>query len=114
MPMTCPPQRVEQHLERAAGGLVPPKSPLCCPSDGNTWLDAPQVLDGPRFQWRGALLDVGRHFFSVEFVKKFIDSLAMHKINVFHWHLTEDQVRHHPRAPLPTLSPPPVPTPAPA
>lgn len=49
------------------------------------------IQDEPRFQWRGMHLDVGRHFFSVEFIKKYIDILAMHKMNVFHWHLTEDQ-----------------------
>jgi hexosaminidase len=42
-------------------------------------------------KYRGALLDVGRHFFSVEEVKTFIDMMAMHKLNCFHWHLTEDQ-----------------------
>ncbi|MBX9807227.1 MAG: family 20 glycosylhydrolase, partial [Flavobacteriaceae bacterium] len=41
--------------------------------------------------YRGAMLDVGRHFFSVSFVKKYIDYLALHKLNYFHWHLTEDQ-----------------------
>lgn len=46
----------------------------------------------PRFpQWRGVLLDVGRHFFPVSFVKRFIDLIALHKINRLHWHLTEDQ-----------------------
>lgn len=49
------------------------------------------VNDEPRFAYRGAMLDVGRHFFSVEFVKKYIDYLALHKMNYFHWHLTEDQ-----------------------
>ena len=49
------------------------------------------VEDQPRFAYRGAMLDVGRHFFPVTFIKKFIDYLALHKINFFHWHLTEDQ-----------------------
>lgn len=49
------------------------------------------ISDAPRFPYRGAHLDVCRHFFSVAFVKKYIDALAMHKINTFHWHLTEDQ-----------------------
>ncbi|MCD0468703.1 beta-N-acetylhexosaminidase [Flavobacterium sp. JAS] len=49
------------------------------------------IKDQPRFAYRGAMLDVGRHFFSVEFVKKYIDYLALHKMNYFHWHLTEDQ-----------------------
>jgi len=49
------------------------------------------VEDFPRFSYRGMMLDVGRHFMPKEFVKKFIDIIAMHKMNKFHWHLTEDQ-----------------------
>jgi hexosaminidase len=50
-----------------------------------------QIEDYPRFKWRGALLDVGRHFMPKEFVKKFMDLLALQKMNSFHWHLTDDQ-----------------------
>ncbi|MBN2375392.1 MAG: family 20 glycosylhydrolase [Sedimentisphaerales bacterium] len=50
-----------------------------------------KIEDEPRYPWRGMHLDVCRHFFDKEFVKKYIDMLAMHKMNVFHWHLTEDQ-----------------------
>jgi hexosaminidase len=49
------------------------------------------ITDHPRFQWRGMHLDVCRHFFPVEFVKKYIDLLARYKMNTFHWHLTDDQ-----------------------
>lgn len=49
------------------------------------------VEDYPRFGWRGMHLDVSRHFFPKEFVKKYIDYLALYKMNVFHWHLTDDQ-----------------------
>ena len=49
------------------------------------------ITDAPRFQWRGMHLDCSRHFFPVAFVKKFIDLLALHNMNVFHWHLTDDQ-----------------------
>jgi hexosaminidase len=49
------------------------------------------VEDWPRFPYRGMHLDVGRHFFPVSFVKRYIDLLAMYKMNRFHWHLTEDQ-----------------------
>jgi hexosaminidase len=49
-----------------------------------------QIMDKPRFGWRGMMLDVGRYFYSVDFIKKYIDYLAMHKMNTFHWHLTED------------------------
>jgi hexosaminidase len=59
---------------------------------GVTWaLPAVEIEDVPRFPWRGAHLDVGRHFMPKEFVKKYIDLLALHKMNSFHWHLTEDQ-----------------------
>jgi hexosaminidase len=50
-----------------------------------------QLYDAPRFAWRGMHLDVSRHFFSVEEVKRYLDLLAMYKMNVFHWHLTDDQ-----------------------
>ncbi|MEO5564539.1 MAG: family 20 glycosylhydrolase, partial [Chitinophagaceae bacterium] len=49
------------------------------------------IEDEPRFEYRGMHLDVGRHFFPTDFIKKYIDYLAYHKLNVFHWHLTEDQ-----------------------
>lgn len=50
-----------------------------------------QINDYPRFKYRGMHLDVGRHFFSVNFVKRYIKLMAMNKMNRFHWHLTEDQ-----------------------
>jgi len=50
-----------------------------------------QIEDYPRFGYRGLMLDVCRHFFSVEFVKKYIDLMAAYKLNNFHWHLTDDQ-----------------------
>lgn len=49
------------------------------------------ITDFPRFEYRGAMLDIGRHMFPVDFVKKYIDLLALHNINYFHWHLTDDQ-----------------------
>ncbi len=49
------------------------------------------INDQPRFGWRGMLLDCGRHFMSVESIKQLVDRLEMHKFNVLHWHLTEDQ-----------------------
>lgn len=49
------------------------------------------IKDEPKFTWRGMHLDVSRHFFSVDFVKKYIDYIAMYKMNTFHWHLTDDQ-----------------------
>src|SRR5438270_740780 len=54
-------------------------------------IPAVEIEDRPTFGWRGSHLDVGRHFMPKEFVLKHIDLLALHKLNVFHWHLTEDQ-----------------------
>ena len=50
-----------------------------------------QIADQPRFTYRGVLLDCGRHFFTVDFIKQFLDVMALHGCNQFHWHLTEDQ-----------------------
>ncbi|UFH56112.1 beta-N-acetylhexosaminidase [Spirosoma sp. KNUC1025] len=60
--------------------------------DGVTWsVPACTVEDQPRYGYRGSMLDVGRYFYPVPFIKKYIDLLAVHKMNTFHWHLTEDQ-----------------------
>ncbi len=63
------------------------------PADTTQALDIAhvRVKDYPRFKYRGMMLDCGRHFFPPSFVKKYIDYLALHKMDVFHWHLTEDQ-----------------------
>ena len=58
---------------------------------GGVSLSGVKITDKPHFEYRGALLDVCRHIFSVEDVKRYIDILALHKVNKFHWHLTEDQ-----------------------
>jgi hexosaminidase len=50
-----------------------------------------EITDYPKFKWRGMHLDVSRHFFPKEFIKKYLDFLAMYKMNIFHWHLTDDQ-----------------------
>lgn len=59
--------------------------------DRNVLLPAVEITDYPRFAYRGMMLDVARHFYSVEFVKKYIDILALHNLNRFHWHLSDDQ-----------------------
>ncbi len=57
-----------------------------------TWsVPAVQIMDYPRFGWRGLMLDVSRHFFTKEEVKRYIDELARMKYNTFHWHLTDDE-----------------------
>jgi hexosaminidase len=61
------------------------------PQDIEWKIPAVGIRDYPRFDYRGMHLDVARHFFSVDFVKRYIDLMAMHKMNRFHWHLTEDQ-----------------------
>lgn len=57
---------------------------------GNT-IPSVEIIDYPRFAWRGLHLDVSRHFMPAEFIYKYIDYIAMHKMNVFHWHLVDDQ-----------------------
>ncbi|MDD3511684.1 MAG: beta-N-acetylhexosaminidase, partial [Fermentimonas sp.] len=58
---------------------------------GTVQYSAVNINDEPRFGYRGMSLDVARHFQPVDFVKKYIDMLALHNVNRFHWHLTEDQ-----------------------
>ena len=71
--------------------LMPPQ--IYSATASSTELSAPNcnIEDAPRFGYRGLLLDVGRYFFSVDAVKRFIDLMAVYKLNTFHWHLTEDQ-----------------------
>jgi hexosaminidase len=72
--------------------LLPPEAYGSAPARGVKW-EAPcvEIKDRPRFQWRGLLLDVSRHFFTKPEVEQILDALAMHKINTLHWHLTDDQ-----------------------
>lgn len=61
-------------------------------TQGITWkLPCTTIHDAPRFEYRGMHMDVARHFFSIDEVKKYIDILAVHKLNKLHWHLTDDQ-----------------------
>ena len=57
----------------------------------NVKIQCVSILDNPKYKWRGMHLDVCRHFFSIDFIKKYIDYIAMYKMNTFHWHLTDDQ-----------------------
>lgn len=59
--------------------------------DSQVEFPAVEINDKPRFSYRGMMLDVGRHFFSIDELKTYIDMLALHNINRFHWHLSEDQ-----------------------
>ncbi len=72
--------------------LLPPAIESDCKVENVIWTIAQvEIEDKPRFQWRGSLLDCCRHFMTVDFVKRYIDLLAYHKMNRLHWHLTEDQ-----------------------
>jgi hexosaminidase len=75
--------------------LFPPEinAPNAMAAAQNISWSAPccRIEDAPRFAYRGLHLDVARHFFPVDFVKRYIDLLALHKLNTFHWHLTDDQ-----------------------
>src|SRR5258705_7859964 len=66
---------------------------LLPPHLSNSKIEIPflTIKDHPRFGYRGLHLDVGRNFMPVDFIKKYIDYIALHKMNYFHWHLTEDQ-----------------------
>ena len=69
---------------------------------GNVALAAVHITDAPRFRWRGLMLDSARHFQSPEFIMRYIDWMALHKLNVLGWHLTDDQgwrleIRKYPR-----------------
>lgn len=72
-------------------GIQTLRKSLPVAQDINVNLSAVEIYDKPRFAYRGAMLDVARHFYTVDEVKTFIDMLALHNINLFHWHLTDDQ-----------------------
>jgi hexosaminidase len=59
--------------------------------DGTFSLPCAEIIDYPRFSWRGNMLDCSRYFYSVPFIKNLLDVLSLHHINRFHWHLTDDQ-----------------------
>jgi hexosaminidase len=72
--------------------LLPPEIYGKKTTKGLKWsAPAVEIKDAPRFPYRGLHLDVCRHFYPVEFIKKYIDAMAIHKLNTFHWHLTDDQ-----------------------
>ncbi|MGW0734207.1 beta-N-acetylhexosaminidase [Streptomyces sp. NPDC002851] len=92
--------RGAQTLRQLLGPDAYRRAPL---NPGRTWT-VPGVLveDAPRFGWRGLMLDVARHFMPKDGVLRYLDLLAAHKLNVFHFHLTDDQgwrveIKRHPR-----------------
>jgi len=99
--LTVTPRRVLVRAKERAGifygiqtirQLLPAEVFRAAKVDSVAWtVQAVRIVDRPRFTWRGAHLDVARHFMPKEFVKKYIDLLALQKMNSFHWHLTDDQ-----------------------
>jgi hexosaminidase len=99
--LSVTPSRITIRAFRPAGAfyaaqtlrqLLPAEIFREAPVAGVPWtVPAVEIEDMPRFGWRGAHLDVSRSFMPKEFVKKYIDLLALHKLNRFHWHLTDDQ-----------------------
>lgn len=72
--------------------LLPAEIEKPSKTEGIIWnLPVVSITDAPRYEWRGLHLDVSRHMSSVAFIKKYLDNMAMHKLNTFHWHLTDDQ-----------------------
>lgn len=72
--------------------LLPPEVFAAKAVSGMNWqIPCVEIEDQPRFKWRGLLLDVARHFFTKQEVKQLLDAMALHKLNVLHWHLTDDQ-----------------------
>ena len=72
--------------------LLPPEIFSSNKVTGVKWeIPCVEITDVPRFQWRGLMLDVSRHFFTKHEVEQLLDVMALHKLNTFHWHLTDDQ-----------------------
>lgn len=73
--------------------MLPPqiKSGKAQPKDTKWQIPCAEIKDTPKFPWRGLMMDVSRHWFTKDEVKKMIDEIAEYKMNVFHWHLTDDQ-----------------------
>ena len=90
-------QEVKLQARKTAGifyGLQTLRQLLSLSGEANKQqrsLPVVEIVDYPRLKWRGLMLDVSRHFFTKDFVKKYIDDMARYKFNVFHWHLTDDQ-----------------------
>lgn len=72
--------------------LLPPEIESKQSVENVSWtIPAVEIVDYPRMGWRGMMLDVSRHFFTVDEVKQFIDNMVKYKFNMFHWHLTDDE-----------------------
>ena len=82
-------------------GIQTLRQAIAVAKDATVVLPEVEINDAPRFSYRGSMLDISRHFFPIDSVKSYIDMLALHNINRFHWHLTDDQgwrieIKSHP------------------
>lgn len=99
--LTVTPQKITLKANKPAGllygvqtllQLMPPQIESDQREENVMWqLPAVEITDYPRVEWRGLMLDVSRHFFTVDEVKQYIDNMAKYKYNMFHWHLTDDE-----------------------
>lgn len=92
--LKCTPNSVSiegKTIDGAFYGIQSLLQLLSMQNDSEIFIPAVEITDQPRYRWRGMHLDVSRHFFPPEFIRKMLDMMAMHKMNVFHWHLTDDQ-----------------------
>ena len=72
--------------------LLPPQVYATVPASNVAWtVPCLYIYDQPQYSWRGVMLDTARHFITKDQIKRVLDAMAMHKLNVFHWHLTDDQ-----------------------
>lgn len=98
--LTITPDKVKVEASGATGvfyaiqtirQLLPIQTETATKINGALLLPAMQVSDQPAFSWRGSMIDVSRHFFSIEYLKRHIDRMALYKMNKLHLHLTDDQ-----------------------
>jgi hexosaminidase len=90
--ITAPTQAGLFYGAQTLSQLFPPEIFASASVTNSAWeIPCVHIEDLPRFRWRGFMLDVSRHFFSKAEVKKILDEMALHKLNTFHWHLTDDQ-----------------------
>ena len=99
------PNRIDLEA-RATAGLRHAATTLrqlaCREASGEWTIPAVAIEDAPAFAWRGVMLDSARHYQSPEFIRRYLEAMALHKLNVLHWHLTDDQawrleIRKYPR-----------------
>ncbi|MBV6405943.1 MAG: family 20 glycosylhydrolase [Flavobacteriales bacterium] len=98
------PTRAEVRVSDAAGvfNALATLRQMTTTAEGGSYWPCARIADHPAYAWRGTMLDVSRHFYPVDFLERYLDELARLKINIFHWHLTDDQgwrieVKKYPR-----------------